>query len=93
MATFVAIKNTKQTMGSLLGVLRYVAQDRKTLWQGKSLFTGYKCVPRSSYLEFWTTKKRFHKMDGRQFYHFVQSFSNQDKLTPVQANAIGLEAG
>ena len=30
MATFVAIKNTKQTMGSLLGVLRYEAQDRKT---------------------------------------------------------------
>lgn len=91
MATFVAIKNTKQTMGSLLGVLRYVAQDRKTLWQGKSLFTGYNCVPRSSYLEFRTTKKRFHKTDGRQFYHFVQSFSDQDKLTPQQANEIGLE--
>lgn len=91
MATFVAIKNTKQTMGSLLGVLRYVTQDRKTLWQGKSLFTGYNCVPRSSYLEFRTTKKRFHKTDGRQFYHFVQSFSDQDKLTPVQANVIGLE--
>lgn len=91
MATFVAIKNTKQTMGSLLGVLRYVAQDRKTLWQGKSLFTGYNCVPRSSYLEFRTTKKRFHKTDGRQFYHFVQSFSDHDKLTPQQANEIGLE--
>lgn len=91
MATFVAIKNTKQTMGSLLGVLRYVAQDRKTLWQGKSLFAGYNCVPRSSYLEFRTTKKRFHKTDGRQFYHFVQSFSDQDKLTPQQANEIGLE--
>ncbi len=38
-----------------------------------------------------TTKKRFHKTDGRQFYHFVQSFPEEDDLTPQEANAIGLE--
>lgn len=30
-------------------------------------------------------------MDGRQFYHFVQSFAETDALTPQEANAIGLE--
>ena len=30
-------------------------------------------------------------MDGRQFYHFIQSFAETDALTPQEANAIGLE--
>ena len=38
-----------------------------------------------------TTKRQFRKTDGRQFYHFVQSFSDEDRLTPREANAIGLE--
>ncbi|MCI8740968.1 MAG: relaxase/mobilization nuclease domain-containing protein [Oscillibacter sp.] len=55
------------------------------------LVTGSNCVPRSSYLEMMTTKQRFGKTDGRQFYHFVQSFSEADNLTPQEVNAIGLE--
>lgn len=90
-ATFVAVKNAKQTRGALGGVMQYVAQAKKTCWHGVSLLSGHNCVPQSSYLEFLTTKKRFHKTDGRQFYHFVQSFSDRDRLTPQQANAIGLE--
>ncbi len=38
-----------------------------------------------------TTKQRFRKTDGRQFYHFVQSLSERDGLTPQETNAIGLE--
>ena len=49
----------------------YVAQDEKTQWRGISLVAGHNCVPQSSYIEFLTTKKRFHKTEGRQFYHFV----------------------
>ena len=33
----------------------------------------------------------FKKTDGRQFYHFVQSFSEDDNLTPEEANTIGVE--
>jgi len=33
----------------------------------------------------------FRKADGRQFYHFVQSFSDGGRLTPQEANVIGLE--
>lgn len=38
-----------------------------------------------------TTQKRFRKTDGRQFYNFVQSFPEDDNLTPQEVNAIGLE--
>ena len=38
-----------------------------------------------------TTKQQFRKTDGRQFYHFVQSFAEDDPITPAEANAIGLE--
>ena len=91
MATFTAIRNKKQTAGAMLGVLSYVVQDKKTILDGAWLVTGSNCVPRSSYLEMMTTKQRFKKTDGRQFYHFVQSFSESDDLTPQEVNAIGLE--
>lgn len=91
MATFTAIRNKKQTTGAMLGVLSYVVQTKKTVLDGVCLVTGSNCVPQSSYLEMMTTKQRFRKTDGRQFYHFVQSFSENDDLTPQEANAIGLE--
>ena len=90
-ATFVAIRNVKQTRGAMAGAMGYVAQDEKTQWRGISLVAGRNCVPQSSYIEFLTTKKRFHKTDGRQFYHFVQSFAEGDRLSPQLANAIGVE--
>lgn len=91
MATFTAIRNKKQTVGAMLGVLSYVMQQRKTMLDGVWLVTGSNCVPQSSYLEMTTTKQHFKKTSGRQFYHFVQSFSELDDLTPQEANAIGLE--
>ena len=91
MATFTAIRNKKQTAGAMLGVLSYVVQAKKTVQDGTCLITGSNCVPQASYLEMMTTKQRFQKTDGRQFYHFVQSFSEDDNLTPQEANVIGLE--
>lgn len=90
-ATFIAIKNAKQSRGSMAGAMGYVAKDEKTQWRGISLVAGHNCVPQSSYIEFLTTKKRFHKTEGRQFYHFVQSFAEGDRLSPQLANAIGVE--
>ena len=91
MATFTAIKNKKQTTGVLGGVLKYVQQEKKTRASGLRFVTGHNCVPQSAYTEMMTTKRRFKKTDGRQFYHFVQSFAETDALTPQEANAIGLE--
>ena len=91
MAIFTAVRNRKQTPGALAGVLQYVAQDTKTMLWDQWLVTGHNCVAQSSYLEMMTTKRQFRKTDGRQFYHFVQSFSADDPLTPQLANAIGVE--
>ena len=90
-ATFIATRNVKQTRGAMAGAMGYVAQDEKTQWRGISLVAGHNYVPQSSYIEFLTTKKRFHKTEGRQFYHFVQSFAEEDRLSPQLANAIGVE--
>ena len=87
-ATFIAIRNVKQTRGAMAGAMGYVSKDEKTLWKGISLVAGHNSVPQSSYIEFLTTKKRFHKTEGRQFYHFVQSLAEGDRLSPQMANAI-----
>ena len=91
MATFTAVKNKIQTASTMANVMKYVTQEKKTILDGRWLVTGNNCVAQSSYLEMMTTKQRFRKTDGRQFYHFVQSFSEDDELTPEEVNAIGIE--
>ena len=91
MATFTAIKNRGGGKGALGGVLRYTQQEEKTLWEGQRLVSGWNCTAQSALSEMQLTKERFRKTDGRQYYHFVQSFSESDNLTPQEANAIGLE--
>ncbi len=53
--------------------------------------TGWNCTAQSALSEMQLTKERFRKTDGRQYYHFVQSFAEADDLTPQEAHAIGLE--
>lgn len=91
MAIFTAVRNKKQTAGTMMGVLKYVTQACKTMLDDQWMVTGHNCVARASYLEMMTTKQQFQKTDGRQFYHFVQSFPAEDRLTPQQVNAIGVE--
>lgn len=91
MATFLAIRNKRQTLGALRAVLSYALQEKKIEQDGLLYASSHNCVLSSAYAEMLTTKERFHKTDGRQFYHFVQSFSEDDGLTPQQVNTIGLE--
>ena len=51
----------------------------------------WNCTAQSVYAEMQLTKERFRKTDGRQYYHFVQSFGAQDGLTPQEIHAMGLE--
>ena len=91
MATFTAIKNRSGGRGALAGVLWYTQQEEKTLWEGQRLVSGWNCTAQSALSEMQLTKERFRKTDGRQYYHFVQSFAAADDLTPREALAIGLE--
>ena len=54
------------------------------------LIGGVNCSPDAALDEFIFVKKLFHKEEGRQYYHFVQSFSPEDDLTPETAHEIGL---
>ena len=91
MATFTAIQCKKQSASSMRGVIDYVEQEKKTRWGDAWLVTGSNCVPQSAFIEMQMTKERFRKTGGTQFYHFVQSFSAEDNITPQEVNAIGLE--
>lgn len=91
MATFTAVKNRGRGRGALGGVLRYTQQNEKTLWEGQRLVSGWNCTAQSVLSEMQLTKERFRKTDGRQYYHFVQSFAETDDLTPQEAHAIALE--
>ena len=91
MATFTAIKNRGGGRGALAGVLWYTQQEEKTLREGQWLVSGWNCTAQSALSEMQLTKERFRKTDGRQYYHFVQSFAAADDLTPREALTIGLE--
>ena len=91
MATFTAIKNRGASRGALGGVLHYVQQEAKTTWKGQRLVSGWNCAAQSVYAEMQLTKERFHKTDGRQYYHFVQSFDKVDDVSPQEVHAMGLE--
>ena len=91
MATFTALQNKTKNTKALRNVIDYVEQEKKTRWGNAQLVTGHNCVPQSALTEMRMTKNRFRKTDGTQFYHFVQSFSAEDNITPQEVNAIGLE--
>ena len=91
MATFTAIKNRGGDRGALGGVLRYTQQEGKTMWEGQWLVTGWNCTAQSAYPEMQLTKERYRKTDGRQYYHFVQSFHPEEPVTPELAHQIALE--
>lgn len=78
-----------QTKAGMLFVLRYCMSDKKTVdADGEKYVSGINCVPQSAYAEFISTKKLFGKNDGRQYYHFVQSFPVGENITPKVAHEI-----
>ncbi len=80
-----------QTSDGLFFVLRYTMQDKKTVTEdGVKYVSGVNCTPQSSYTEFSNIKKLFGKTEGRQYYHFVQSFSVDENVSPETAHEIAL---
>ncbi|HWT74054.1 MAG TPA: relaxase/mobilization nuclease domain-containing protein [Mobilitalea sp.] len=91
MATFTRVKVKKQSCGRMFGALAYVLQDKKVRCDGVRIESGVNCTPYSSYLEMMATKQLFRKTSDVCFFHFVQSFSDKEKITPWQANEIARE--
>ena len=74
------------------GVLRYVAQEQKTVdTDGTRYVTGVNCAADLAYQSFQATKNLYGKASGTWFYHYVQSFSPQEHVTPAEAHQIAQE--
>lgn len=73
-------------------VMEYCLQPSKTKIR-EEIFsvTGQNCVPAIAYNQFMATKASWGKTDGLLFRHYVQSFSPDENITPLQANEIAGE--
>ncbi|MCR5682420.1 MAG: relaxase/mobilization nuclease domain-containing protein [Clostridiales bacterium] len=73
-------------------MIDYCLQPHKTQ-VGENVFCtlGVDCVPAYALDQFMATKQAFGKCNGTFFYHYVQSFSPDEAVTPQEVNAIGVE--
>ena len=79
-----------QTRQGLKALLNYCSKNAKTIYNDRRLVTGINCVAQSAYNEMMNTKLRYKKADGRMYYHLLQSFHPDEKLTPETAHKIAL---
>lgn len=93
MAILVAIRSTKQSPSAMRGLINYCLQEKKTfdINSDRKLITGVNCIPQNAYTEFMTTKAVYHQERGVNFYHFSQSFSPEEKITPEEAHKVAIE--
>lgn len=93
MATVVYIKERRQHLSAMIGVMRYCVQEHKT-WDELSqqkLISGINCDGGNTITEFLATKTAYGKTDGINFYQYVQSFHPRENITPQQAHEIAKE--
>ena len=90
MATVTYIKEKKQYLGAMVAVMKYCAQDQKTMDElsERKLVSGVNCDGSNAITEFLATKAAYNKTDGINFYQYVQSFHPREKITPQQAHEI-----
>ncbi len=83
-----AVIKVTNSKGTLSGAINYITQKEKTEEQ---LVTGKDCMAENAQAEMKATKEQFNKTEGRQYYHYVQSFSKDEAITPQKAHDIALE--
>lgn len=81
MATITYIKETKQTVSAMKGLIDYCCQEKKTYDRdsGRLLIGGVNVNGENAFKEIMTTKNAYHKTDGINFYQYVQSYSPDEK--------------
>src|SRR5665648_332227 len=85
MALIKAINPAKR---SLAQGINYITNPDKT---EETLISGKDCDAQQVLEEMQTTKELYGKTQGRQYKHFVQSFSPNDPIDPSKAHQIGFE--
>jgi len=93
MTTVTYIRESKQSISAMKGVIDYCCQDKKVYDEisNQRLVIGINCDGENAFKEFMATKKSYGKTDGMNFYQYVQSFSPEENITPHQAHEIAIE--
>lgn len=93
MATVTYIRESKQSISAMKGVIDYCCQDKKVYDEilNQRLVIGINCDGENAFKEFMSTKKSYGKTDGMNFYQYVQSFSPEENITPQKAHEVALE--
>lgn len=93
MATVTYIRESKQSISAMKGVIDYCCRDKKVYDKisNQRLISGINCDGENVFKEFMATKKSYGKTDGMNFYQYVQSFSPEGNITPQQAHEVALE--
>jgi len=85
MAIVTAVKERTQSRTAMGKVIRYVSQDKKTLYENESraykLLSGQNCCGETAFQKFMATKRQYSKEKGRFFYQYVQSFKPGEKVS------------
>lgn len=92
MATVTYIRESKQSISAMKGVIDYCCQDKKVYDKisNQRLVSGINCDGENTFSEFLATKKSYQKTDGMNFYQYVQSFSPEENITPHKAHEVAL---
>ncbi len=93
MATVTYIRESKQSISAMKGVIDYCCQDKKVYddISNQRLVSGINCDGENAFAEFFATKKSYKKTDGMNFYQYVQSFSPEENIAPQKAHEVALE--
>lgn len=93
MATVTYIRESKQSISAMKGVIDYCCQDKKVYDKisNQRLISGINCDGENAFSEFLATKKSYKKTNGMNFYQYVQSFSPEENITPQKAHEVALE--
>lgn len=81
------IKLNSAKISARIGI-NYVCNKEKTF--GK-LINGKDCMPESCYDEFEMVRNKFNKLGGRTYYHMIQSFAQDDDISPEKCHEIGMQ--
>lgn len=89
MATVSFIPYKAQSRSALHRVMQYVGRNDKT--EAKKFVSGIHCTPQLAHLEFAATREMHRKQSRVWFYHYTQSFSPEEHITPELAHELAGE--
>ncbi len=55
------------------------------------MISGKDCMPESCYDEFEIVRNNLNKQGGQTYYHMIQSFAQDDNISPEKCHEIGMQ--